>query len=112
MSRAYKCDRCGKLFEIDYVTHENEQQYDIGYKCNGERRFTWDFCSQCQKAFSDFLCGKTYTPEDVLNTIVVHGQNDTQRFKIGETIKYTPTEIYNILNRGETDADSCNPHQP
>lgn len=39
---------------------------------------------------------KLYTPEEVWNIIVEHGQHDS-RFKLGEIIKYSPTEVMEIL---------------
>ena len=40
--------------------------------------------------------GPTFTAEDVCNILVEHGQNDHQ-FKLGEIIKYSPTDVYDIL---------------
>ena len=39
---------------------------------------------------------KRYTPWEVDSALVVHGQND-KKFKLGETIKYSPTEVRKIL---------------
>ena len=40
-----------------------------------------------------------FSPEDVYDIIVNYGQHD-QRFRLGETIKYSPSEIMRIL-KGE-----------
>ena len=39
---------------------------------------------------------KLYTPEEVWNIIIEHGQHDS-RFKLGEIIKYSPAEVMEIL---------------
>lgn len=35
--------------------------------------------------------------EYIRNLLQSVGQNDTDKFKWGETIRYTPTEVYDIL---------------
>ena len=40
--------------------------------------------------------GPTFTAEDVCNILIKHGQKDLQ-FKVGETIKYSPADVYGIL---------------
>lgn len=40
--------------------------------------------------------GPTFTAEDVRIILIEHGQNDHQ-FKLGEIIKYSPTDVYDIL---------------
>jgi hypothetical protein len=44
----------------------------------------------------NYETGPTFTAEDVRNILIEHGQKDHQ-FKLGETIKYSPTDIYDIL---------------
>ena len=38
-----------------------------------------------------------YTPEEVCMKMVEHGQGNYKRFKLGETIMYSPTEVMAIL---------------
>lgn len=41
-----------------------------------------------------------FTPEEVCMKMVEHGQGDYKRFKLGDTIQYSPTEVMKIL-KGE-----------
>lgn len=41
---------------------------------------------------------KVFTPEDVWSIMVENGQRDP-RFKLGETIKYSPAEVMEMLKR-------------
>ena len=50
----------------------------------------------------EYETGPTFTAEDVLLTLVECGQNDPQ-FKLGDTIKYSPADIYNILRKYQND---------
>ena len=95
MSQAYKCDRCKKLFEINLITHENKQKYSLT-RSEGDFQFKFDLCGSCQKAFEAFLDEKTFSPHEVNIALVIHGQSDL-RFKLGETIKYSPSEVEEIL---------------
>lgn len=38
-----------------------------------------------------------YTPEEVCMKMVEHGQGNYKRFKLGDTIQYSPTEVMKIL---------------
>ena len=41
--------------------------------------------------------GETYTPEEAMIKLVETGQSDP-KFKLGETIKYSPSEVKKILD--------------
>jgi len=46
---------------------------------------------------------KLFSPGDVCKAMILHGQRD-KHFKLGDTIRYSPTEVHDILNearRGE-----------
>lgn len=38
-----------------------------------------------------------FTPEEVCMKMVEHGQGNYKRFKLGDTIQYSPTEVMKIL---------------
>lgn len=40
---------------------------------------------------------KLFTPQEVDTALVIHGQHDMQ-FHLGETIKYSPSDVRKILN--------------
>jgi len=40
---------------------------------------------------------KLFTPEEVCAEMVKHGQGNYKRFKLGDTIQYSPTEVMKIL---------------
>lgn len=42
---------------------------------------------------------KLFSPGDVYKAMVQNGQHDT-RFKLGETIRYSPSEVHDILREG------------
>ena len=48
--------------------------------------------------------GRFFSPYEVGLALVAHGQHD-ERFKWGEVIKYSPSEVEQILNEVEQDAD-------
>ena len=45
---------------------------------------------------------KSFTPDEVWNILIEHGQHD-MRFKLGEIIKYSPSEVLDILKEVKTD---------
>ena len=100
MAHAYKCDKCGKYF--DRNISKDEGGYSVyrtenvnGTVCGKERHL----CFSCQYELNEFLANKVFTPSEVVGILVVHGQNDKQ-FKLGETIKYSPSDVERIL-KGE-----------
>ena len=44
-----------------------------------------------------FLNCRDWTSEGIFNVLVEYGQNDT-KFKLGDTIRYTPLEVKEILD--------------
>lgn len=96
MAVAYKCDRCGKLYEVNIISHENVGKFFIGYKNSEGDIGNIDLCGNCQKSFELFLHKKAFTADEVHDIVCKHGQNDRQ-FNLGETIKYSPSEICKIL---------------
>lgn len=101
MAIAYKCDRCGKLYEVNIITHENEQRFIVGKKkkkCENIGVRYLDLCGDCQSDIEKVLMKKTplFTADEVFEIVCKHGQSDKQ-FNLGETIKYSPSEIYRIL---------------
>lgn len=100
MAHAYKCDRCGKLFEINIITYENFPEHKIERRSGTQI----DLCGKCQKALSCFLEMKTYSPDEVFTKIIIHGQGD-MKFAPHETIKYSPTEIEKILMKDDKQGD-------
>lgn len=45
---------------------------------------------------------KQFSPDDVMMKMVVHGQAD-RRFKLGETIRYSPSDVRKILEGCENE---------
>ena len=57
MSRAYKCDCCGKLFE-SYLEGENIKQVTVSETTNrlkGSEKVTFDVCKECFKKIEKIL---------------------------------------------------------
>ena len=53
----------------------------------------------CRRLVDGEMPDRLFTAEEVRAAIVNHGQSD-KRFKLGETIQYTPDEVENILMEG------------
>ena len=99
MAQAYKCDRCGKFYEENIITHENERKYLLTENVNrGDHiaEHDFDLCGACQSALKQFLLKNTLAPDEVFTVLIEHVQSD-KRFNIGEIIKYTPKEVEDIL---------------
>lgn len=97
MSLAFKCDRCGTFFE-----RKTGEEHFIVARENMNTIRDIDLCSSCQSAFELFLQKKSFTPDEVFSIVCVHGQHDRQ-FVVGETIKYTASEIQSILKERNGD---------
>ena len=99
MAQAYKCDRCGKFYEENIITHEDVRIWHVG-KIKHENghiaEHDFDLCGACQSALKQFLLKNTLAPDEVFTVLIEHGQSD-KRFNIGEIIKYTPKEVEDIL---------------
>ena len=99
MAQAYKCDRCGKFYEENIITHEDVRIWHVGkikHENGQQYERPVDLCGNCQNALEVFLSMNTFSPAEVYTHIVIHGQNDN-RFKTREEIKYSPSEIQDIL---------------
>lgn len=99
MAKAFVCDHCGKFFTRKPT---DNKPYTI-YRGNPEMCENIpqevDLCPTCMAAFNDFLRGKTFSPTEVFSKLVVYGQSDLDN-KLGELIKYTPSDVEKIL-KGE-----------
>ena len=42
---------------------------------------------------------ESFSPKEVATSMVEYGQEDRNKFKWGETIRYSPVEVMDILNR-------------
>ena len=98
MAVAYKCDRCGKLYEVNPKTHENEPRFVVHKQKMEIVDNAWfDLCGQCLIVLDFFLANKAFSPGEVANILRIHGQND-KRFELGQEIRYSPSEVCEILN--------------
>ena len=73
------------MYDIDLLIH-------IYKRRGGIARET----AEALERLREYETGPTFTAKDVYNTIIEHGQHDPQ-FKLGEIIKYNPSDIYKIL---------------
>ena len=78
MSRAYKCDRCGKFYEENIVSHENERRYLVTKNVKGDgmiRERDFDLCGDCQIELEIFLGKKEQcTITDIKNLLSKEGE--------------------------------------
>lgn len=44
------------------------------------------------------ILGRQFTAEEVATILAITGQNDTKKFKLGDIIQYSPSEVKKILS--------------
>lgn len=100
MAKAYKCDRCGKFYERNIITHENEKRYLVAKHVKSvdirEHDVPIDLCGDCQDAFEKFLLKRMFTPEEVAQTVYQYGLDDP-KIPLTDNVCYTPKKIREIL---------------
>ena len=42
---------------------------------------------------------KQFTADEVQSILITTGQSDTKKFKLGELIRYSPSEVFEILRK-------------
>ena len=100
MAKAYKCDRCGKFYEENIISHENERRYLVTKNVKGDgmiREHDFDLCGDCQDALEKFLLKQMFTADEVFETLVESSKREP-RFT-DELVRYMPTEVYEILTK-------------
>ena len=98
MAKAYKCDRCGRFYEEDIISHENERRYLVTKNVKGDgmiREHDFDLCGDCQCMLEKFLLKQMFTADEVFE-ILVESSKKEPRFA-DELVRYMPTEVYEIL---------------
>lgn len=100
--RAFKCDRCGALYE-DYLNRKSDEIYNITTNPN-MTCCCLDLCKTCSDKLQKWVNGFdndeiSYTPEEVVYALVKEGQENSKKygFKLGDIIKFSPSEVERIL---------------
>ena len=62
----------------------------------GDRQIIYDLQAAFDKAIKS-LQAWDKLPDNICNLLIDTGQRDFHKFKLGETIKYTPSEVMNII---------------
>ena len=83
-----------------FFTRVGQDDYNIEFHTDDKEWF-----DALQKLCRDAVDGKkpgevVFTAADVMSRMVAHGQGDS-RFQWGETIRYSPSEVYKILTGEE-----------
>lgn len=95
ITRTY-CDRCRK--EIIHPTKRKLCLSDIDRTC------VYDLCDSCYDKLYDWChnpnMSDSFSISEIVDILVEYGQHDT-KFHLGETIKYSPSEIRDILEGGK-----------
>lgn len=91
ISAFIKCERCGfaisRSIEYDQVSGRTEfESVDRGMNRISAQ---WN-----ERA----IMGKQFTVDEVETILVTAGQHDTKKFEWGERIKYSPSEVKDILS--------------
>ena len=105
MAKAYKCDRCGKFYEENIISHENERRYLVTKNVNGDgmiREHDFDLCGDCQTELEKFLAYRSlknmFTVDEVCKTLQDY-ENDPTVIFLGERGKFTVADIRKIFER-------------
>ena len=99
MAKAYKCDRCGRFYEENIISHENERRYLVTKNIKGDgmiREHDFDLCGDCQDALEKFLMKQTFTPEEVCEAIYTY-EHDPDTIFIGQKWHFTCEDIRKIV---------------
>lgn len=91
LSAHIKCEKCGivmpcpicydtQMGMTSFKSMENGMEYLVG---------KWN-----ERA----ILGKQFTADEVATILAITGQNDTKKFKLGEIIQYSPSEVKKILS--------------
>ena len=102
MSKAYKCDRCGKFYEENIISHENERRYLVTKNAKGDgmiREHDFDLCGECQEMLEKFLLKQMFTADEVGEIVYEYGLKD-DTIPLSGKILYTPKQVCQIL-KGE-----------
>ena len=105
MSKAFKCDRCGKFYEENVLTQENRRIYTVSKKMFGNGQaaiIDFDICGECQTELEKFLMNKTlknmFTADEVCK-ILQDYENDPDTLFLGEKGRFTIADIKHLLSK-------------
>lgn len=54
MATAYKCDRCGKLYEKPYTSR---RKIEIVKDCHPNEQYIYELCDECHEKLIEFIGG-------------------------------------------------------
>ena len=109
---AYRCERCGKYYDrksvINFSTITPKAAFAKEIMNDLCDKDLLEICNNCIKEFMIwFDISKdeeknshiSYTPTEVRNMLINEGQEHGTKygFKLGDTIKFSPTEVEKIL---------------
>lgn len=91
ISAIIKCERCGFAISrsIEYDQASGRTEFESIDRDMDRIAAQWN-----ERA----ILGKQFTAEEVAYILVITGQNDTKKFKLGERIQYSPSEVEKILS--------------
>ena len=105
MVQMYKCDRCGRFYEENIISHENERRYLVTKNIKGDvmiREHDFDLCGDCQDELEKFLMYKslknTFTVDEVCKVLKYY-ENDPDTIFIGEKGHFTIADIKHLLSK-------------
>ncbi len=95
----YVCDICGKEIDASEVFYKEWKKLTLA-----DAIYDNDVCPECVKGLIGAvrLMQRTRTSsvtEAMRNMLIETGQYDTKRFKLGDIIKYSPTEMRDIVEK-------------
>lgn len=91
ISAIIKCERCE--FAIS-----RSVEYDQASGRTGFESIDRDMDRIAAQWNERAIFGKQFTADEVAYILVITGQNDTKKFKLGEKIQYSPSEVEKILS--------------
>lgn len=96
ISALIKCERCGFVISrsIEYDQASGRTEFESIDRDMDRIAAQWN-----ERA----ILGKQFTADEVQSILITTGQSDTKKFKLGELIRYSPSEVLEILRKKESE---------
>ena len=92
ISAFIKCERCGFAISrsIEYDQASGRTEFESVDRGMNRLAAQWN-----ERA----ILGRQFTADEVETILITEGQSDTKKFKLGELIRYSPSEVVEILRK-------------
>ena len=92
ISAFIKCEKCGFAISrsIEYDEESGRTEFESVDRGFNSLAAQWN-----ERA----ILGRQFTADEVQSILITAGQSDTKKFKWGELIRYSPSEVLEILRK-------------